>query len=189
MVEHFSTNRSPVSSTIRRYSYQDNTPLSDIYKLLIISLYFLTPVAQIYFLTHTHTHARIHKKKLIMRGVFELFLAVCVEMRHFVYLTFSFFVTEKEHNFPMNENIAILHLRERKQNLIYLNSDRYFVVYCLNASKQKLKCIGATLAVFSLAAVVWSGYTTPPLPRWRKETLRDKTKWRLRKRLRLPPSL
>ena len=189
MVEHFSTNRSPVSSTIRRYSYQDNTPLSDIYKLLIISLYFLTPVAQIYFLTHTHTHARIHKKKI--NHAWRVWVVFgCVRWDETLRVPNVFiFVTEKEHNFPMNENIAILHLRERKQNLIYLNSDRYFVVYCLNASKQKLKCIGATLAVFSLAAVVWSGYTTPPLPRWRKETLRDKTKWRLRKRLRLPPSL
>ena len=165
MVEHFSTNRSPVSSTIRRYSYQDNTPLSDIYKLLIISLYFLTPVAQIYFLTHTHTHARIHKKKI--NHAWRVWVVFgCVRWDETLRVPNVFiFVTEKEHNFPMNENIAILHLRERKQNLIYLNSDRYFVVYCLNASKQKLKCIGATLAVFSLAAVVWSGYTTPPLPR------------------------
>ena len=189
MVEHFSTNRSPVSNTIRRYSYQDNTPLSDIYKLLIISLYFLTPVAQIYFLTHTHTHARIHKKKI--NHAWRVWVVFgCVRWDETLRVPNVFiFVTEKEHNFPMNENIAILHLRERKQNLIYLNSDRYFMVYCLNASKQKLKCIGATLAVFSLAAVVWSGHTTPPLPRWRKGTLRDKTKWRLRKRLRLPPSL
>ena len=103
MVEHFSTNRSPVSNTIRRYSCQDNTLLSDIYKLLIISLYFYyaylyiyilifnnTCRANIFFDTHPHTRTHPQKKNLGMRSVFELFLAVWVEMRHFVYLTFSF---------------------------------------------------------------------------------------------------
>ena len=37
-------------------------------------------------------------------------------------------------NFQPDENIALLQLRERKK-LIYMNSQRYFVVYCLNTSK------------------------------------------------------
>ena len=147
MVEHFSTNRSPVSSTIRCYSCQDNTLLSDIYKLLIISLYFYYAYLCIYILIFnntcheniffdTHPHTRTHTQKKKLRHAFELFLAVGWDETLRIPNVFIF-VTEKEHNFPTNENIAIRHLRERKQNLIYLNSDRYFVVYCLNASKQK----------------------------------------------------
>ena len=48
------------------------------------------------------------------------------------------FGTEKEHDFKKNENIVLLHLKERKKRLIYLNSHRFFVVYCLyclNTSK------------------------------------------------------
>ena len=51
------------------------------------------------------------------------------------------FEAEEEHNFPKSDNIALLHLkRKTKQEAIYLNSQGYFVVYCLyclSASKQK----------------------------------------------------
>ena len=59
-----------------------------------------------------------------------------------------------------------------------MNSHRYFVVYylcCVNASKQKIECIGAALTVVSFAAVVWSRHTTPSIPRWRESALRDET--------------
>ena len=42
------------------------------------------------------------------------------------------FETEKEHNFKKNENIVLLHLKEKeKKRLIYLNSHKFFVIYCL----------------------------------------------------------
>ena len=60
-------------------------------------------------------------------------------MGHYVPNVFIF-VTEKEHNSQTDENIALLHLKRKKKNLIYLKSYRYFVVFCLcclNTSKQK----------------------------------------------------
>ena len=75
------------------------------------------------------------------------------------------FVTEKKHNFQKNENIVLLHVRERKKSLNNLNLHKFFVVYCLyclHTSEQKnKKCNGATLNVFSFAAVVWSRHPTP----------------------------
>ena len=47
----------------------------------------------------------------------ELFLSVRrVEMVHFVYQ--KFFITEKEHNFRTDENIALLHpnMKRKKKN-------------------------------------------------------------------------
>ena len=40
----------------------------------------------------------------------------------------------------------------------------------------KMKCIGATFAVVSFAAVVWSRHTTPSISRWRESAMRDETK-------------
>ena len=70
-----------------------------------------------------------------MRGMQDLFfLAGWVEMGQFVVLNVFVFVTEKSITFK-NENIA-----ETEKNLIYLNSHRYYVIYCLyclNNSKLK----------------------------------------------------
>ena len=41
------------------------------------------------------------------------------------------FGTEKEHNLKKNENIVLLHLKGKKKRLIYLNSNKFSVVYCL----------------------------------------------------------
>ena len=70
------------------------------------------------------------------------------------------------HNFQKSENIALHHFKRKKKNLIYLNSHRYFVVYCLY-------CLNTF--VVSFAAVVWSRHTTPSIPRWRVSALRDET--------------
>ena len=51
------------------------------------------------------------------------------------------FMTEKENNFQTDQNIALLHLKSKEKSLIYLNSHRYFLFYCLyylNISRQKL---------------------------------------------------
>ena len=47
------------------------------------------------------------------------------------------FVTEKEHNFQADENIALLNSKRKKKRLIFLNLHRYFVVYCPITSTQK----------------------------------------------------
>ena len=65
------------------------------------------------------------------------------------------FMTEKENNFQTDQNIALLHLKSKEKSLIYLNSHRYFLFYCLyylNISRQKIKC----LLMSPHAAVVWS---------------------------------
>ena len=72
-----------------------------------------------------------------MRSTQELlfFLAGWVEMGQFVYLMFSF-LSPKEHNFQKTK----ISQKDRKKNLIYLNSHRYYVIYCLyfpNTSKLK----------------------------------------------------
>ena len=56
-------------------------------------------------------------------------------------------------------------------------------------NKAKINFIAATLTMFLFAAVLWSLHTVPYLPRWRKSALRDGTKQRLRRRLRLLPFL
>ena len=61
-------------------------------------------------------------------------------MGHFVYLMFHFY-DRKENNFQTDQNIALLHLKSKEKSLIYLNSHRYFLFYCLyylNISRQKL---------------------------------------------------
>ena len=50
---------------------------------------------------------------------------------YFVYFSVFIFVAEKEKNFQKNDKITLPHLKWKTQNAIYLNSHRYFVVYCL----------------------------------------------------------
>ena len=73
-------------------------------------------------------------------------------MGHFAYLMFSFFVTGKEHNFQKNKKI--LHyftIRERKNNLIYLNSQVVFGLLFLWSKYfyAKIECSGAMLILLS----------------------------------------
>ena len=57
------------------------------------------------------------------------FLARWVEMVYYV-PNVLISATEKKHNFQNNENIALLHLNRKKKDKFYLNSHKYFAVYC-----------------------------------------------------------
>ena len=96
-------------------------------------------------------------------------------MGHFMFLMFSYF--------QKNEKIALLHFKRKRKKLIYLNSHRYYGGQLSLLPKNfwtKIKCIGTTRLVSSQNALY------SPLER---ESLRDETKVRLRKRLRVQPLL
>ena len=83
------------------------------------------------------------------------------------------FVTEKEHNFIKDRKYCITspseREREKKGNLAELTQVSCGLFSLLSKYFQaKIKWIGATLTVFSFAAVVWSRHTTPSIPRRRE---------------------
>lgn len=78
-------------------------------------------------------------------------------------------------HFQMDKNFTVLHLKRRKKN----NLSEVTQVFCGLLSKYfkaYIKCIGATLTVVSLAAVVWSRYTMPCISYLRESALHDETK-------------
>ena len=76
-----------------------------------------------------------------MRSMQELFFsAKRVEMGNFVNIMFLIFVTEKEHNFQTDENIALLQLKRNKKPKLSELTQAFFFIYCLcclNTSQQK----------------------------------------------------
>ena len=116
-----------------------------------------------------------------MRSMQELFFsAKRVEMGNFVNIMFLIFVTEKEHNFQTDENIALLQLkRNKKPKLSELTQAFFFYLLSLLSKyfAAKKKCgISATLIDVSFVAVVWSLHPTLSIPRWKESALCDETK-------------
>ena len=102
------------------------------------------------------------------------FLAGWVEMGQFEYLMFSFLSPKKSINFKTGK-----YHRKKKKNY---NLSEFIRILCglLSLLSEyflvKMKCIGATLTVVSLAAVVWSCHTTPSISFLRENALHDETK-------------
>ena len=69
----------------------------------------------------------------------ELFFSARrLEMGHVMNLMFNF-VTEKEHNFQTDENIALLHLNWERKNLNYLSWQVFFDLFSLLSKYFKAK--------------------------------------------------
>ena len=90
------------------------------------------------------------------------------------------FVTEKEHNFSNNENIALFLLNRKEKNPTLSDLTQVFcgslsLLYKKKNLSEK-KCIGTTLTFVSFAAVVWSRPTTLSIPSSRASALRDVAK-------------
>ena len=87
------------------------------------------------------------------------------------------FVTEREHNFQKGENIAFtLHLERKKKFIGTHTGILWSVVSLVWILLCKNKYIGATLTVFSFAAIVWPRHTTPSIPHWGESAMHEDTK-------------
>ena len=82
------------------------------------------------------------------------------------------FVTKKEHNFQTDENIALLNSKRKKKRLFFTELTQVFCGLLSNYFYAKIKCISATLQYCCFL----SRHTTPFIPRWRENALRDETK-------------